>query len=86
MNLKVLDQPVSARCPEPAVCEACGTEFACGATLAGCWCGEIKLSDGVRAELSQRYERCLCRACLESFADGIVENTGRVREDGKEEK
>ena len=27
------------------------------------------MSDAVRAELRASYERCLCRKCLESFAD-----------------
>ena len=64
---------------EPAVCEACGELFTCGATLSGCWCQEIKLSETVRAELRARYDRCLCRACLENFAKG-------ERKDGEEEK
>jgi hypothetical protein len=54
----------------PSVCEACGGEFTCGASLGACWCGEIKLSDAARAELRARYERCLCRACLETYAEG----------------
>ncbi|MBC7910945.1 MAG: cysteine-rich CWC family protein [Pyrinomonadaceae bacterium] len=50
-------------------CEACGSEFTCGARLKGCWCSEIKLNDAVRAGLRERYEHCLCRACLEQFAE-----------------
>ncbi|HKQ54097.1 MAG TPA: cysteine-rich CWC family protein [Pyrinomonadaceae bacterium] len=56
----------------PAVCEACGCEFTCGASLAGCWCEEIKLSKEARAELRARYERCLCRSCLENYAEGLT--------------
>ncbi|HYJ47629.1 MAG TPA: cysteine-rich CWC family protein [Pyrinomonadaceae bacterium] len=59
---------------EPATCEACGSSFMCGATLAGCWCTEIKLSEATRAQLRSRYERCLCRACLETFAEGEINN------------
>jgi hypothetical protein len=59
---------------EPSTCEACGASFTCGATLAGCWCTEIKLSEAVRADLRSRYERCLCRACLETFAEGENNN------------
>jgi hypothetical protein len=54
--------------PLPATCEACGESFACGANTGGCWCGEIKLSDAVREELRAKYQRCLCRACLEKLA------------------
>jgi hypothetical protein len=67
----------------PSTCEACGKEFTCGATLAGCWCSEIKLSDEKRAELQALYSGCLCRDCLEKFqkpakqaADG---SQGQVR-------
>jgi hypothetical protein len=49
-------------------CEACGEEFVCGATMTGCWCSEVKLSEVARAEMKRRYQRCLCRACLEKFA------------------
>jgi hypothetical protein len=55
----------------PSVCEACGGAFTCGASSpAGCWCQEIELSEAARAELRARYERCLCRACLENYAGG----------------
>jgi hypothetical protein len=50
------------------VCEACGADFACGASLAGCWCTEVKLTDEARAELKSKYERCLCRNCLEAVS------------------
>lgn len=49
-------------------CAACGEKFVCGATQAGCWCGEIKLSEATRAALKERYKGCVCRACLEGFA------------------
>jgi cysteine-rich CWC protein len=49
----------------PLKCEACGEPFTCGASLAGCWCGEIKLSDETRAELRTTYKECLCQRCLE---------------------
>ena len=49
-------------------CEACGEEFHCGASLTGCWCSEVKLSDATRAELRAKYRECLCRACLEKAA------------------
>jgi len=52
----------------PQSCEACGQPFRCGASLADCWCEEIALSAEVRAELGSRYQRCLCRGCLERFA------------------
>ena len=63
----------------PSVCEACGEEFVCGAALSSCWCQEIKLSEAVRAELRTRYQRCLCRACLENYAE-VEKNNGEKEE------
>jgi hypothetical protein len=45
-------------------CEACGEEFACGATLKGCWCSEVTLSEATRAELRSQFSGCLCEKCL----------------------
>ncbi len=57
-------------CQDAERCEACGEEFKCGATaLTGCWCSEIKVSEAMLAELRERYQHCLCRACLERFAE-----------------
>ena len=74
MRLQKLMGVVLPQFREPSVCEACGGRFVCGATLAGCWCSEIKLSAETREELSRRYKRCLCRSCLESFADSEGKN------------
>jgi hypothetical protein len=65
---------------EPAICEACGETFNCGAKGVGvCWCAEIELSDAVRSVLQSRYRSCLCRACLENYAE-------EEKDDGKKEK
>lgn len=66
---------MSVRFREPSTCEACGQPFTCGATLAGCWCTEIALSDDVRADLRRRYRTCLCRPCLEAAARGATSST-----------
>jgi Cysteine-rich CWC len=76
-TLKNLDPLVAPSLREASACESCGGEFVCGATLAGCWCGEVKLSDETRAELRARFQSCLCRACLERFAAGEAEQSGR---------
>jgi Cysteine-rich CWC len=57
---------------EPETCEACGNPFNCGATLRGCWCTEVELSERLREQLRARYQHCLCRECLERLvvADG----------------
>jgi hypothetical protein len=54
---------------EPSTCEACGSSFTCGATLSGCWCSEIETTPELRSRLRDRFARCLCRSCLEGFAE-----------------
>ena len=50
-------------------CPACGSEFRCGVSLKGCWCRDVELP-AVAFELAKaRYEKCLCRACLEKLAE-----------------
>ena len=69
MKLTKLLAFFSTRYREPAVCDACGGPFTCGAKLSGCWCSAIKLSEETRAELKGRYPNCLCRECLEQIAE-----------------
>ena len=51
------------------ICEACGSEFMCGASLKGCWCSEVPLNEEVRTYLRSQYSDCLCRQCLEAKGD-----------------
>jgi cysteine-rich CWC protein len=51
------------------VCESCGQDFSCGASLRGCWCSEISISDAARTELQGLYRDCLCRECLQKISD-----------------
>ena len=67
---------ISLRWKDPSTCEACGNEFTCGATIAGCWCTEVKLTKDARALLRSRYRNCLCRICLERARDGGLQPTG----------
>jgi hypothetical protein len=67
VNLGQLAQLVINGGRAAAVCESCGHPFTCGATLKGCWCSEIKLSDETRAQLKSSYRNCLCRDCLEKL-------------------
>ena len=58
------------------VCESCGNKYTCGASLSGCWCAEIKVTDEARTEMKARYRDCLCRECLErigTHASGVLE-------------
>jgi len=52
-------------------CPRCGAAFACGA--AGpqpCACAGVGLSTALRQVLAQRFEGCLCKACLQALVDG----------------
>ena len=77
MNLPVIAAATDESVCEPSVCAACGESFTCGATLAGCWCAEIQLSDEVRAELRKNYQSCLCRACLEKQDVKVKAESGK---------
>lgn len=68
MKIKGAPGFVSEKYKTPSVCESCGDEFVCGASLRGCWCMEIELSDEARADLKTRFDKCLCRDCLEKTA------------------
>ena len=73
-------QDISLRACEPSAStsfEACGQAFTCGATLAGCWCAVLKLTEAVRALLRTRFQSCLCRACLERIASEESGNDAR---------
>jgi hypothetical protein len=72
-RLKTLAAVISPRWREPSTCEACGSQFTCGATLAGCWCSEIKLSVEQRDELKDCFRSCLCGECLRAIASGSGE-------------
>ena len=68
-DIREIARVISPGCSEPATCEACGNAFTCGATLAGCWCAEVTVSERLRAQLRNRYQNCLCRSCLERLAE-----------------
>ncbi|HZE72576.1 MAG TPA: cysteine-rich CWC family protein [Pyrinomonadaceae bacterium] len=68
-TLKAMAVLISDRWKEPSVCEACGNDFTCGATLSGCWCSDVKLTPDERNQLQNRYKNCLCRTCLEKVGN-----------------
>jgi RNase P subunit RPR2 len=74
MNLRKSEGVTLPQYRKPSICEACGEQFVCGANASSCWCQEIKLSEAAQIELRARYQRCLCRACLENYAEGEKKN------------
>jgi hypothetical protein len=67
-GLRKLAVLMSSGLSRDLVCESCGSPFQCGASLRGCWCSEIQLTDETRAQLKGQYRECLCRECLEKLA------------------
>jgi len=53
---------------QPSTCEACGGTFQCGASLKGCWCASVPLSDEARTSLRGKYNNCLCPQCLTNLS------------------
>ena len=53
------------------ICGHCGQAFGCAGTY-GCWCGDLKLTDVQRAWIKERYQNCLCPACLAAVAAGTL--------------
>jgi hypothetical protein len=71
-TLTKLGDAISQVLTRARVCESCGNEFSCGASLKGCWCSEVTVSDATRTELQGLYKDCLCRECLEKMvAKGV---------------
>jgi len=48
-------------------CSRCTATFDCHSEMRGCWCQDHLLSAEALAHLRQRYDNCLCPACLEVF-------------------
>lgn len=61
-------------------CDSCGEDFLCGAGLTGCWCMEIKLDAPTRAKMRPQFRDCLCRNCLESFANPAADSLDATAE------
>ena len=68
MKLKKALGFISEKYKEPSLCEGCGEEFVCGASLKGCWCMKVDLTDENREELKSKFKDCLCPNCLEKLA------------------
>lgn len=46
-------------------CPRCGGGFQCGVNAGHCDCFELRLPEGLRADIAARWPgRCLCLACL----------------------
>jgi len=50
--------------PKTVTCPICGEQFTCGMSTS-CWCATRVVPDSVRRFLAERYETCVCSACLD---------------------
>jgi hypothetical protein len=51
--------------PDEQLCPRCARSFHCGVgDAAPCVCTTLTLDAALLAQLRQRYDRCLCIACL----------------------
>ncbi len=46
-------------------CASCGREFLCYER--GCWCDAVKTSPAEAQSLREKFEDCLCEACLRAL-------------------
>lgn len=68
MKMKNVFGIFSEKYKDPSVCESCRDEFICGATVTGCWCMNMKITDDARAEMKEMFQKCLCPKCLGSYS------------------
>lgn len=63
----MIDHPHEAR-----ICPRCAREFACKANrIHRCDCMGVRLSRETVEQIRQRYDDCLCVACLEAVERGV---------------
>ncbi len=58
-------------------CPRCGQRFNCGVddTTAPCPCTALHLTPSLLADLSERYQGCLCLRCLAELAGAAEKQT-----------
>ncbi|MGH7180430.1 MAG: cysteine-rich CWC family protein [Nitrospiraceae bacterium] len=49
-------------------CENCGQTFACGGYQ--CWCGGLGITEQQMDWIAERFQDCLCPACLKMVSTG----------------
>ncbi len=66
--------PLDVRCPR------CGVGFECGANAGHCACFGIRLTEGLREQLTRDYpDRCLCLRCLGELIDADAQRPTATR-------
>lgn len=49
-------------------CPRCDGEVGCAIATGACWCAGVTLPAQRQRELAERYDGCLCPACLRELA------------------
>jgi len=57
---------------ESAKCPKCGKAFSCSPS-GKCWCYEVFVSPDKLIKINEKYDRCLCPACLNKIATSAQE-------------
>ncbi|MCL4641782.1 MAG: cysteine-rich CWC family protein [Pseudosphingobacterium sp.] len=59
---------------EIVLCERCGTSIECRAnSYSKCQCSAVELSVNEVQYISERYDNCLCAACLQALKQEYIE-------------
>jgi hypothetical protein len=67
--------------PDKIICESCGEEFSCGASVGECWCFDVELKAETSVELREDFKNCLCENCLRKSATNNTNNTNKIFSD-----
>jgi hypothetical protein len=63
---------------EPSVCPRCGKSFHCGKS-GKCWCYEVYLPLNILEEIEEKYDSCLCPACLRELSKPVKNPDGKIK-------
>jgi Cysteine-rich CWC len=56
--------------PVQKTCECCGQGFECVGYL--CWCSKLGITQQQMDWIAERYDDCLCLACLRQVQNGAI--------------
>lgn len=65
------DTPHNNSKHEVKKCPRCGRPFTCKMNnIVHCHCSQIQMPKGMPEWVKERYDDCLCHACLQTLAEG----------------
>jgi hypothetical protein len=63
---------------ESSVCPRCGKSFHCSKS-GKCWCYEVYLPLKILEEIEEKYDSCLCPACLSELSKPVRNPDGKIK-------